>query len=57
MNKLLKALMLGVGVLVSMSASAVSIQKDEIGSKFLIMCNAGHVNSETSIDAVTALDL
>lgn len=45
MNKLLKALMLGVGVLVSMSASAVSIQKDEIGSKFLIMCNAGHVNS------------
>lgn len=45
MNKVLKTLMVGVGVLVSMSGKCGGIQKDEIGSKFLIMCNAGHVNS------------
>ena len=44
MNKLLKSLLLGLGVLASINASALNIQANKI-EQSLIMCRAGYIES------------
>lgn len=62
MNKLLKALnvlVLGLS-LVSLSANALEIRQNEIGDKFLMVCNAGHVNSANinrCLDGFSSVDI
>ena len=44
MSKLLKALLVGI-CLISPSVNALEIQQHEIGSKTLLVCTAGYVNT------------
>ena len=60
MNKLLKILLLGFGVLGSMNANALEVRQDEIGDKLLMVCNAGHVNSRDinrCLDGFSSIDV
>ena len=59
MNKFLKALVLGLSLAAS-NANALEIQQSEIGDKFLMVCNAGHVNSvniNRCLDGFSSIDI
>ena len=60
MNKLLKILLLGFGVLGSMNANALEVRQDEICDKLLMVCNAGRVNSRginRCLDGFSSIDV
>lgn len=44
MNKLLKSLFVGIS-LIALNVNALEIQQNEIGSKTLLVCTAGYVNT------------
>lgn len=59
MNKLLKALVLALS-LASFNSNALEVQQSEIGDKFLMVCNAGHVNSANinrCLDGFSSIDI
>lgn len=59
MNKFLKALVLGLSLAAS-NANALEIQQSEIGDKFLMVCNARHVNSvniNRCLDGFSSIDI
>lgn len=59
MNKFLKVLVLALG-LASFNSNALEVQQSEIGDKFLMVCNAGHVNSANinrCLDGFSSIDI